>query len=638
MKPIQRILIANRGEIARRIIRTANKMGIETVVVYAKTDAGSLPVREATLSYALNGSTSSETYLDGAKILAAAKAIGADAIHPGYGFLSENAQFAQSVQDAGFTWIGPSPHAIKAVGSKAGAKQLAAAAGVPCLPGYFGADQSDAALWKAAQALEFPLMVKASEGGGGRGMRLVLGVDSAKQEDDLLQAIASARSEALTAFGSSHLVLERALLNPRHVEVQIFADSHGHCIHMGERDCSVQRRHQKIIEESPSPMLNEITRAAMCAAAVKLAMAANYEGAGTVEFLVEKSEASESFYLMEMNTRLQVEHTVTEMRTGLDLVEWQIRIARGETLPLAQNEVKLAGHAIEVRLCAEDDSFMPQIGKIAHFYAPPENQSLRLDHAIETGSEVAPYFDAMLGKIITHAPSRPEAIDALITALQKTEVLGLATNRGFLIECLDAALFRSRLATVPFLAAHGDEIRASLASKRANVPLATCVDVTLQGSVQSPVSCPFPRPVRIKQNELIQEAAWLAGQIVEGANAPPMSSVRLGKNEFHAQQGGIDWFFEDVSFAPPVQKDSAAQAAEIHAPFNGRVIAVNTEPGKKVVAGDTLFVIESMKLEHAVQAARAGIMAEVLIQAGQQVSPKQLMARFASELANEVQL
>ena len=634
MKPIQRILIANRGEIARRIIRTAHKMGIETVVVYAESDARSLPVREATLSYALEGCTSGETYLDAVKILAAAKATGADAIHPGYGFLSENAQFAQSVQDAGLTWIGPSPHAIQAVGSKAGAKQLAAAVGVPCLPGYFGADQSDAALWKAAQALGFPLMVKASEGGGGRGMRLVLGAEASQQEVDLLQATAVGRSEAFTAFGSSHLVLERALLNPRHVEVQIFADSHGHGIHLGERDCSVQRRYQKIIEESPSPMLKEATRTALCSAAVKLAMAANYEGAGTVEFLVETSESSESsemsehFYLLEMNTRLQVEHTVTEMRTGLDLVEWQIRIARGEVLPLTQDEVRLAGHAIEVRLCAEDDSFMPQIGKIVHFRAPPESQTLRLDHAIETGSEVTPYFDAMLGKVITHAASRAEAIDALITALQKTEVLGLATNRGFLIECLDTALFRSGLATVPFLALHGDEIRASLASKRAKIPVTTSVNVALQGRATSALSCPFPRPVRIKQNEHIQDAAWLAGQEAQGARVLPVSSIRLGKSGFHAQQGGIDWFLEDASFAPPVQTQSAMTAAEIRAPFNGRVIAVNAQPGQAVAAGDTLFVIESMKLEHAVQAARAGTMAEVLIETGQQVSPRQVLGRF----------
>lgn len=374
----------------------------------------------------------------------------------------------------------------------------------------------------------------------------------------------------------------------------------------------------------------------MCAAAVKLAMAANYEGAGTVEFLVEANEASEHFYLMEMNTRLQVEHTVTEMRTGLDLVEWQIRIARGETLPLAQDEVKLEGHAIEVRLCAEDDSFMPQIGKIAHFYAPPENQSLRLDHAIETGSEVAPYFDAMLGKIITHAPSREEAIDALITALQKTEVLGLATNRGFLIECLDAALFRSGLATVPFLAVHGDEIRASLTSKRATISLATSVDVALQGGAASPMSCPFPRPVRIKKNEQIQDAAWLAGEVAQGVQILPVSSVRLSKNEFHAQQGGIDWFFEDASFAPPVQTENAITATEIRAPFNGRVIAVNALSGQAVAVGDTLFVIESMKLEHAVQAARTGTVAEVLIETGQQVSPKQLMARFANDVASGI--
>jgi geranyl-CoA carboxylase alpha subunit len=617
-------------------------MGIESVAVYSDTDANSLHVREATASYPLHGKTSAETYLDISKIIAAAKATGADSVHPGYGFLSENALFAQSVMDAGLTWIGPSPTAIQAVGSKAGAKQLAAKVGVPCLPGYFGEDQSDAALLEAAKNLGYPIMVKASEGGGGRGMRLVIGAQAAAQEADLLQAIAAARSEALSAFGSSTLVLERALLNPRHVEVQIFADSHGNCIHMGERDCSVQRRHQKIIEESPSPAISDKTRQAMCDAAVKLALATGYEGAGTVEFLVEKNESSEHFYLMEMNTRLQVEHCVTEMRTGLDLVEWQIRVARSEALPLTQDQIQLTGHAIEVRLCAEDDAFMPQVGKILHFKEPKNHPSIRFDHAIESGSVVSPYFDAMLGKVIAHEASRDTAIDNLIHALAQTEVLGLASNRAFLMECLDHAVFRFGTATVPFLSQEGDLIRQTLAAKRAAIPLDVSMQVVMNNgtnesidvSAASSLPCPFARPVRIGLNDQIQNGTWDSRQNSLEKQAF-LVAVCTSPNQFHAQHNGIDWFLDDLSFAPSVQKESAAGAIEIRAPFNGKVLAVHAINGNAVQAGETLFVIESMKLEHAVQATRSGTLADVLVATGQQVTPKQILARLAAEMSIE---
>jgi geranyl-CoA carboxylase alpha subunit len=627
MKPIHRILIANRGEIARRIVRTANLMGIESVVVYSGADANSLPVREATVSYALDGNTSAETYLDIDKLLTAAKATDADAVHPGYGFLSENADFAQAVLAAGLTWIGPSPAAIDAVGSKAGAKRLAKASSVPCLPGYFESTQSDEALSKAAKALGFPLMVKASNGGGGRGMRLVL------NDDTLLQAIAGARSEAITAFGSGDLVLERALLKPRHVEVQIFADSHGNCIHLGERDCSVQRRHQKIIEESPSPAITDKVRTAMCAAAVKLALAAGYEGAGTVEFLVEEAGDEVQFYLMEMNTRLQVEHCVTEMRTGLDLVEWQIRVARGEALPLAQKDVQFLGHAIEVRLCAEDESFMPQQGCVQTFIEP-KLRGIRFDHALESGSVVSPFYDAMLGKVIAHAPSRVMAINSLINALQQTTLLGLATNRAFLIECLDHPMFRSGEAQVPFLLEHGDAIRQSLDEQRAIISLDAAIHVVMSshrlGAKKAPLGCPFPRAIRIKQNGQTQGGMWLAGQ---SSFAQEIQFVQMSKDHFHAQHRGLDWFLEDVTFAPPEQPDLGATAIEVRAPFNGKVITVNAQAGKTIAAGATLFVVESMKLEHAVQAQRSGIVAEVLAHVGLQVAPKQVLMRFAAKEA-----
>ena len=345
---IRRLLIANRGEIARRIIRTAHRMGLATVAVYSDADAQALHVQEAGSAVALGGTLSADSYLRIDKLLAAAKTAGADAVHPGYGFLSENAEFAQAVLDAGLTWVGPPPAAIRALGNKASAKNLALQHNVPCLSGYQGQDQSDQRLTAEADKLGYPLMVKAAAGGGGRGMRLVLA-------PSLLQAaLHSARSEALSSFGSDELLLERSLLRPRHVEVQVFADAHGRCIHLGERDCSVQRRHQKLIEESPSPAVDPVLRERMGGCAVALAQAAGYVGAGTVEFLLDENG---DFFLMEMNTRLQVEHPVTEAVTGLDLVEWQLRMAQGEALPLGQDDVVFRGHAIEARLCAEDDDF-----------------------------------------------------------------------------------------------------------------------------------------------------------------------------------------------------------------------------------------------------------------------------------------
>ncbi|RYF13387.1 MAG: ATP-grasp domain-containing protein, partial [Comamonadaceae bacterium] len=359
---MRRLLIANRGEIARRILRTAHRLGIETVAVYSQADAGAPHVREATTAVPLGGNASADSYLRIDKIVAAARQAGADAVHPGYGFLSENADFAQAVEDAGLTWVGPPAEAIRTLGSKSRAKRLAQARGIPCLPGYQGEDQSEERLLAAASDIGFPLMVKAAAGGGGRGMRLVL------EEQQLAAALRSARSEAESAFGSGELLLERALLSPRHVEVQVFADLHGNCIHLGERDCSVQRRHQKIIEETPSPAVDARLREAMGECAIELARSAGYVGAGTVEFLLDGSGA---FFLMEMNTRLQVEHPVTEMVTGLDLVEWQLRVACGERLPVRQQEVRLSGHAIEVRLCAEDEHFTPHSGHILHFLPPP---------------------------------------------------------------------------------------------------------------------------------------------------------------------------------------------------------------------------------------------------------------------------
>jgi geranyl-CoA carboxylase alpha subunit len=613
-RAIRRILIANRGEIARRVIRTAHAMGIETVVVYSDADAASLPVREATMACALGGNTSTETYLNIPKIIAAAKTSGADAVHPGYGFLSENAAFAQAVMDADLAWIGPPPAAIRAVGSKAGAKQLAQACGVPCLPGYFGADQSDATLSQQAQQLGVPLMVKASSGGGGRGMRLVL------QPEQLAQALHSARAEALAAFGSSDVVLERALLAPRHIEVQIFADTHGHCIHLGERDCSVQRRHQKIIEESPSPGLGDALRTQMCDSAVKLALAAGYVGAGTVEFLVEGN----SFYLMEMNTRLQVEHPVTELRTGLDLVEWQIRITRGEPLPLLQAQVNLQGHAIEVRLCAEDAAFVPHTGQVLRFMPPPG--AVRFDHAIFEGLQISAHYDSLLGKLVVHAPTRDAAVDAMVRALRQCVVLGLPTNRRFLLHCLLHADFRAGRADIAFLSRHADILRDTLQKEELLVPNTIGLEAIFTHNNGVDLPCPFERPVRLRQAGTLHDMALRSLPPPTGAVSVQTTALR-----WQVQRDGIDLWVEDASFEPPQRAASATSALELRAPMNGKVLAIAVQAGSKVQKGDVLLTIESMKLEHVVTAQRHGTVQALNVSPGQQVAPQQVLLHFAAE-------
>ena len=655
---MKRILIANRGEIARRIIATARRMGIETVAVYSEPDADALHVREATVAFALGGRTSAESYLRVDRLLEAARATGADAVHPGYGFLSEDARFAQAVQDAGLTWIGPPPAAIRALGSKSAAKALAAQHDVPCLPGYAGDDQSEARFATEAARIGCPLMVKAVAGGGGRGMRLV---EDAAQ---LPAALASARSEALAGFGNGDLLIERALLHPRHVEVQVFADAHGHVIHLGERDCSVQRRHQKIIEEAPSPCVDADLRERMGACAVALARAAGYVGAGTVEFLLE----GDQFYLMEMNTRLQVEHPVTEALTGLDLVEWQIRVARGEPLPLTQNQVQLNGHAIEVRLCAEDEQFHPHTGRVRHF-APPQAAPfsvapLRFDHALTEGTEVSPYYDAMLGKLIVHADTRAAAIDQLIAALRQLEVLGLPTNRAFLIECLQHPRFRSGQALISFLTTDVEGLRAELHARERLLHERFGVLCVLGDA--SPLPCPYPAPRRLRhrgdergvsirslgngwwqvrgddgecstlqRQGLPDRAAW----VTTGSTARRVAAIAVptadSPRRWHLQAEGVDAWLDDVSFEPPAQAGQAQAATELRAPFNGKVLKIAAQPGQAMTAGEVALVIESMKLEHSLAPRAEGVVAEVLVSVGQQVAPDQLLLRFAAPVKAE---
>jgi len=651
----KRLLIANRGEIARRIIRTARALGLETVAVYAEPDAQALHVREADQAFALGGERSADSYLRVERLLEAARATGADAVHPGYGFLSENADFAQAVLDAGLHWIGPPPESIRALGSKAGAKALAQAHGVPCLPGYAGEDQHPERFAAEAEHIGYPVMVKAVAGGGGRGMRLV------QAPAQLADALASAHSEALAGFGDGRLLIERALLRPRHVELQVFADRHGHVVHLGERDCSVQRRHQKIIEEAPSPAVGPGLRQRMGECAVALARAAGYVGAGTVEFLLD----GDDFYLMEMNTRLQVEHPVTEALTGLDLVEWQLRVARGEPLPLSQAQIRFEGHAIEVRLCAEDEHFRPHTGRVLGFAEPPGVQhfanpgargGLRFDHALEVGTEVSPHYDAMLGKLIAHAPTRDQAIARLRQGLAATVLLGLPSNRSFLSACLDHPVFRAGQALIPFLAEHGEALRAQLSDHEAE-HLSAAWPVLLWGR-QGPASalgCALERPLRLRHRERVHD--WqvretgagralarqgeAAAQSIElqpqpsggwllnlGGRRLSVQGVPLGPRRWHVQLAGVDLWLDDASFEPAGRGPGGAQALELRAPFNGRVIRIAAEVGQVLAAGDALVVIESMKLEHNLAAAGPARLAELLVSPGQQVSPGQRLLRL----------
>jgi len=464
-RSFRRILIANRGEIALRIIRTAKRLGYETVAVHSSADAGALHVRAADHACLIGGAAPSASYLRSDAIIDAARRSGADAIHPGYGFLAENAGFASACRTEGLVFIGPSPEAIALMGDKARAKDAMRRAGVPCIPGYQGDDQSDERLAADAEPIGFPVMIKASAGGGGRGMRRV------RARDEFVPLLRSARSEAEHAFGDPTLLIERAIEAARHVEVQVFGDHHGNAIHLGERDCSVQRRHQKLIEETPSPGVSPELRLRMGAAAVAAVKAIGYEGAGTLEFLVD--DAGE-FFFMEMNTRLQVEHPVTEAVTGLDLVELQLRVARGENLP-HQDDVRFSGHAIEARLCAEDPDmdFLPQSGRVG-LWRPPTQ--LRVEHAIEDGCEILPFYDSMIAKLIAHAATREEARRMLAHGLAETAVLGVRTNAGFLRRCLDQAVFIAGEATTDFIDTHQASLRedrdAALQSRAALAALA----------------------------------------------------------------------------------------------------------------------------------------------------------------------
>ena len=653
-----KILVANRGEIACRVIRSARAEGYRTVAVYSDADAGALHVQQADEALCIGPPPVRDSYLSIDAVLRAAATSGADAIHPGYGFLSENAAFARAVQAAGLLFIGPDPHAIEQMGNKAAAKRLMLAAGVPCVPGYQGAEQSDATLIARAQEIGLPIMVKAAAGGGGRGMRLV--TDMA----ELPAALATARSEAANAFGSDELILERAVVEPRHVEVQVFADRHGNVIHLGERDCSIQRRHQKVFEEAPSPAVDAALRERMGAAAVAAARAVDYVGAGTVEFLLDREGR---FYFLEMNTRLQVEHPVTECLTGQDLVAWQLAVARGEPLPLTQAQVPMQGHAIEVRLYAEDPQadFLPQSGDVA-LWRPPAGPGIRVDHGLASGQTISPFYDPMIAKIIAHGATRDEARRRLLGALRATRVLGLPTNLGFLTAAAEHAEFAAGAATTAFIGRHFGplQLQARAADSRVvAVAAALCFDASAYRGPQAGWRSNGPArwPLDLAEGErrhAVHVTLHGPGRLHVEIDAGVAHDIQLGAAEgadtadralsidglhtrvtavfaggvLHLALDGAVARFDDVTHAPPRGSEQAAEST-VCAPMNGRVLAVLVQAGDSVAKGQRMAVLEAMKMEHQLVARRDGVVERVAVRAGEQVATRAVIATLVEAAA-----
>ena len=648
--PFFRILIANRGEIALRIMRTAKRLGYGTVAVYSDADRDALHVREADSAVRIGEPLPSQSYLRIEAIVAAAKASGASAVHPGYGFLAENEDLAQACRDAGLVFIGPSPESIRAMGNKAGAKEIMQKAGVPTVPGYQGADQGDAVMLAEAKKIGFPVMIKAVAGGGGRGMRLV--ADAASFPD----ALRSARSEAQGAFGDPTVILERAIADPRHIEIQVFGDRHGNAIHLGERDCSVQRRHQKLIEEAPSPAVSPQLRARMGEVAVAAVKALGYEGAGTLEFLLD---AGGAFYFMEMNTRLQVEHPVTEAITGLDLVELQLRIAGGEPLGVKQEDVRFEGHAIEVRLCSEDagHDFMPQSGRMLRWRMP---EAVRVEHALQSGSEIPPFYDSMIAKVISHGATREEARGRLICGLEQVEAFGVTTNQGFLISCLRHPVFARGEATTAFIGSHRDELLAPSADQARESAFAA-----LLLYVSNPHSPPwragrslaatFPLVTRfalggkVCEIEIVRERDGgyvarnngeehrfeieaLDDATIRFRHDGVLQSAKFLRRDdrLYFLHRGVTLAVHDLTLAVP-ESAAAGGDGKVRATMNGRVVAVLVKPGDKVAAGQPVMTLEAMKMEHVHIAGVAGTVAAIDVAEGEQVTTGKIVVEIEAD-------
>ena len=607
---ITSLLIANRGEIACRIIRTARAMGIRTVAVYSDADADALHVRQADEAVHIGPSPARESYLVGDKIIAAAKATGAEAIHPGYGFLSENADFAQAVKDAGLVWVGPNPDSIRAMGLKDAAKARMIAAGVPVTPGYLGEDQSPGRLQTEADAIGYPVLIKAVAGGGGKGMRQVVAAG------DFADALASCQREAASSFGDDRVLIEKYILSPRHIEVQVFGDTHGNVVHLFERDCSLQRRHQKVIEEAPAPGMDEDTRAAICAAAVRAAQAVDYVGAGTIEFIADASEGlrADRIWFMEMNTRLQVEHPVTEEITGQDLVEWQLRVASGEELPLRQDDLAISGWAMEARLYAEDPArgFLPSTGKLEAFDL---GDDARIDTGVEEGAEISPFYDPMIAKLIAWGEDREEARERLADALADAIVWPVRSNAGFLVEALDHDAFVSGDVDTGLIGREGDALMPPPRPSHealADAAAALIGDTDMAG-------------FRLNAPARATATFLLDGEQVTITPAPaepglePLDSLLIAED-------GQTWHL--TRWRATGSAGGSAGDGAILAPMPGKVIAVDVAAGDTVTKGQKLLTLEAMKMEHGLTAPFDGVVAELNASAGGQVQVDALLVRI----------
>ena len=669
MKPFNSILIANRGEIACRVIRTAKQLGYRTIAVYSDADAGAPHVELADASVCIGPGPVGESYLLADNILAAAASSGAEAVHPGYGFLSENADFAEMVESAGLVFIGPTKEAIDVMGNKAESKRRMIEAGVPCVPGYEGLDQSDKTLLAEGKKIDLPLMVKAAAGGGGRGMRLV------HDYKELGNAIKLARAEAESAFGSGELILEKAIIQPRHVEIQVFADSQGNTIHLGERDCSVQRRHQKVVEEAPCPIMTPQLREQMGQSAIDAAKSVNYRGAGTVEFLLD---ASGAFYFLEMNTRLQVEHPVTELVTGLDLVELQINVAQGRPLGLTQEDIKLQGAAIEVRLYTEDPSqdFLPASGPV-DLWQPATGVGVRIDAGICTGQAISPFYDPMVAKVIGYGDDRETARTKLIAALQETVLFGTANNKDFLIQCLEKQSFIDGAATTAFIAEEFTEADLALAEPRVeDAAAAAVIDLNLEyqrhfasstltshklknwtmasGLVSrkqyqfgqslfylsiSPIAnssdCYLVSCAQSQQQieiELLTMDGNNASLAVNGSSQLATFKLRQ-QGQLYCSIAGRSALFKDLIILDGAV-DEAAGGGRVTAPMHGLLLEVLVKPGDQVVKGQNLAVLEAMKMHYEIIAEVDGTVEEVTAVAGTQVAADDVLIEINQQEAN----
>jgi geranyl-CoA carboxylase alpha subunit len=658
MPRIKKLLVANRNEIARRILRAAKPMGIATVAVYSEADEKAMHVQEADEAYCIGPAPSLESYLRIDKLIETALKAGADAIHPGYGFVSESPAFAQACVEAGITLVGPTPQAIADMADKARAKEIAQQAGLPCIPGFSEPNASVTDLMAAAQRISYPVMIKALAGGGGRGMRLVM------SESEFASQLHSAQLEAKNAFNDDRVMLEKAIINPRHIEIQVLADTHGHAVHLGERDCSVQRRHQKIVEEAPSPAVNAELRARMGEAALKLVRATNYVGAGTVEFLLDSNG---DFYFIEMNTRLQVEHGVTEAITGIDLVQWQLRIASGEHLTLQQSDISFTGHAIQGRLCAEDPArdFMPQTGPVLA-WTPDENS--RCDHALQVGGEVSPWYDSLLAKVIVHGENRLAACEKLADSLKRTVLIGFEHNALYLQRIASHSVFQGGHFGTGFLAQHADELlkpqhfQAECAVAAVFLAFAPrtehCAWPTPLTGFSSTRALPQPLKLKVQGNTLnlkvsrnsdsysieglsentvtlehwrctdTSQGRFTIKAMVQGQSA--QYTVTHSNNGVWVQQ----WLNPQALHVDDETLLSASALAEgvfqplVSSPMNGKVTQVLVQPGQQVEAGTVLVCLEAMKMEHRISAKTAAIVEQVHIKVGDQMKQKQVMVQL----------